>query len=92
LHWGDNERILAFNAPAMNPVRVAFDRSVLGMDPDEVARFWIDRRVRGGHRPPRQLTSWALMLRVVSAVDGAIGYAPASAANDTVKSLMTIDG
>jgi len=61
------------------------------MEPDEVARYWIDRRVRGGHRPPRQLNSWALMLKVVSAVDGAIGYVPESSMSDQVKALMKVD-
>lgn len=90
LYWSEDHRILAFNAPARNPARVAFDRKVLGMDPDEVARYWIDRRVRGGHRPPRQLSSWALMLKVIAGVEGAIGYVPTSDVDDSVKVLMKV--
>jgi hypothetical protein len=72
--WPNGERIIAFNYPARHPVRVAFDQAVLGMNPDEVARYWIDRRVRGGNRPPKQVPNANLMTRVVERLEGAIGY------------------
>lgn len=74
--WSDGGRIIAFNFPPKQPVRVAFDRAVLGMGPDKTAKFWINRRVRGGNRPPRAVPSAKLMGKVVAKVTGAIGYLP----------------
>lgn len=80
--WGAGKRILPFNFPAKHDVRVSFDRAVLDMDPDAVARYWIDRRIRGGNPPPKQIPNAQLMLRLVQKLDGAIGYVPASIAQN----------
>ena len=85
VYWSGNQRIVPFNFPPKHPVRVNFDRRVLHMDPDQVARYWIDRRVRGGNRPPRQLASGELVVRVVSKLETAIGYVPESLVTDLVK-------
>lgn len=74
--WGDGRKVVPLNYSARHPVRVTFDRAVLGMDPDEVARFWIDRRVRGQGTAPRTVSSPKLMARVVAKLPGAIGYVP----------------
>ncbi len=78
-------RILAFNFPAKHPVRVAFDDTVIHMDADQVARFWIDRRVRGGNPPPRQVPNGPLLLRLVEELEGAIGYVPESLVSPKVR-------
>src|SRR4051812_65903 len=41
------KQLVPFNAAPNTPERAAFDQAVLGMSPDEVGRFWIDRKVRG---------------------------------------------
>lgn len=73
-YWSHGGRIQTFNFPPKHPTRVEFDKKVLGMDPDEVARYWIDRRVRGGDRPPRQIPNASLMVRIVATLEGAAGY------------------
>lgn len=89
-YWPNGGRVQPFNFPAKHPVRVAFDEAVLGMNADEVARYWIDRRVRGGHRPPRQVPSAALMVRIVASLDGAIGYVNPSDVNSSVKVIAKV--
>lgn len=89
-NWSHGGRIQPFNFPPKHPIRVAFDQEVLGMDPDEVARYWIDRKVRGGHRPPRQVPSAALMVRIVASLEGAVGYAKESDVNSSVKILAKV--
>ncbi len=74
--WGGGKRIVPFNFPAKHEVRVAFDRAVLDMDPDDVARYWIDRRIRGGNPPPKQVASARLIVRLVEKLDGAVAYVP----------------
>ncbi len=46
--WPDGTSARPFNLTETNPVRRAFDAAVLGLDPDRVARYWIDRKIRGG--------------------------------------------
>ena len=48
------------------------------MDPDAVARFWLDRRVRSGSPPPRQAPDPVMIARLVAKLEGAIGYVPES--------------
>ena len=88
--WEGGKRIVPFNFPAKHAVRVAFDRAVLEMDPDEVARYWIDRRIRGGNAPPKQVASAQLIVRLVEKLDGAIGYVPQSAVSSGVRLVRTI--
>lgn len=67
-------KVIPFNHPANTPDRVAFDRIVLGMSPEEVGRYWVDQKIRGGDSPPRTIDSVALLLRVVAALEGSLGY------------------
>jgi ABC-type phosphate transport system substrate-binding protein len=79
-NFDGGERIIPLNLPPRNEGRVTFDQQVLGMGPDEVARYWIDRKVRGGNSPPRHVPSAALLARLVEKLPGAIGYVPESLA------------
>jgi hypothetical protein len=68
------ERVLAFHQMYSAPDRVAFERSVLGMDPDELARYWIDRKIRGESGAPHVVGSPELLQRVVSRLNISVGY------------------
>jgi hypothetical protein len=84
LFRSDGRAIIPFNFPPRHPTRIAFDRAALHFEPDEVARYWIDRRIRGGHPPPRQVPDAQTMLRVVASLEDAIGYVPADLADTNV--------
>jgi hypothetical protein len=77
-NWSDGSPVVAINTPASSPDRVLFDQAVLNLTPSQVARYWIDRRIRGEARPPRTAPSTALVAHVVGRLDAAIGYVPAS--------------
>jgi hypothetical protein len=66
--------VIPFNAATGTPERTGFDKAVLGMSPDEVGRFWVDRKVRGQSGAPRSLPSPAHMAKVAAKFPGAIGY------------------
>jgi hypothetical protein len=85
------KRLIPFNYAPENPVRRSFDQRVLAMTPDEVGRFWVDRRIRGQGGSPRLVASPALMVALVQRLDGAIGYAPADKADPSVV-VLTVDG
>jgi len=76
--WSDGTPIVPLNAPPGTEARIAFDRAVLRLNPDDVGRFWIDRRIRGLGLPPRQLAEPGSVMRVVEKLNGTISYVPES--------------
>lgn len=77
------QRYVPFNHPPHTTDRAGFDKVVLGMSPDEVSQFWIDRKIRGLPGPPRSVDSLSLLLRLLARLPGGIGYArPAQLTND----------
>jgi len=67
-------QVVPLNHPPHTPDRVGFDRVVLGMAPDAVAKFWLDRRIRGQSGAPRTVDSLGMLLKVVAKLPGAIAY------------------
>ncbi len=84
-NWSDGSRIVPFNFPAKHDVRIAFDKKVLSMGPDEVARYWIDRRIRGGNPPPKQVPSGVMIAKLIQRLEGSIAYIPESNAPSGVR-------
>lgn len=85
------QRSVPFNHTAHSTDRVGFDQTVLHMNPDEVSRFWIDRKIRGLPGPPRAVDSLSQLLRLVARNSGGIGYArPAQVSRDV--RVIRVDG
>jgi len=87
----DGTRLLPINHPPRTADRVAFDRLVLGRDPDAIGRFWIDRRIRGGSGPPRTVDNVQALRRAVSGLPGAISYLRTSLLTPDVRAVR-VDG
>src|SRR5207244_3967723 len=90
--WGTGGEATPINLPAENKLRQEFDQAVLGLDPDRAARYWKDRKIRGGAHAPKQLPSTGAVLSVVAATTGAVGYVPQGEANPSVKVIAKIMG
>jgi ABC-type phosphate transport system substrate-binding protein len=90
--WGSGGDAIPLNLPDDNKLRQEFDQVVLGLDPDRAARYWKDRKIRGGARAPKQLPSTSAVLAAVAANPGAVGYMNAGDANGTVKVVARIIG
>ncbi|HEY6037321.1 MAG TPA: hypothetical protein VIV58_23735 [Kofleriaceae bacterium] len=73
----DGKTLVPFNSEPRTAERAGFDRGVLGMSPDEVGRYWVDRKVRGGSSAPRSLPSVMHVQKVVAKFPNAISYLPA---------------
>jgi hypothetical protein len=69
-----DKTLVPFNQAPNTPERVGFDKAVLGMTPDEVGRFWIDRKIRGQSAAPRSLPSAAHVAKVAAKFPNAISY------------------
>jgi hypothetical protein len=85
------QNVVPFSLAPASIERQAFDRVVLGMTPDEVQKFWIDRRIRGQGNPPKTAPSPEVVAKVVANFPGAMGYVPAANLNPALKPV-TIDG
>lgn len=88
--WGTGEDAVPINLPEDNPLRADFDQAVLGLDRERVARYWTDRKVRGGARPPVRVPTTAAVLKAVATKPGAIGYVKLSEVNGSVKVVAKI--
>ncbi|HKO47478.1 MAG TPA: hypothetical protein VJV79_07135 [Polyangiaceae bacterium] len=84
-------RSVPFNHTARSNDRVGFDQTVLRMNPEEVSRFWIDRKIRGLPGPPRAVDSLSQLLRLVSRNSQGVGYARPSQVSNDVR-VIRIDG
>ncbi len=84
-------RLIGLNHPPKTVDRAGFDRAVLGMDPETVGRFWIDRKIRGSSGPPRTVDSLAILRRVVEKLPGAIGYIRPAQLSGEVRAIR-VDG
>jgi hypothetical protein len=85
------KRLIAINHPLATPARDQFDRIVLGLKPEEVGRFWVDRSIRAQSPPPKTVQSPELAVRIAMSLPGAISYTTADGLNDKLRAL-TIDG
>jgi hypothetical protein len=84
-------RLIPLNRSTGTEERQQFDRVVLGKSPDEMARYWIDRKIRGQSGAPKAVEPVDVYERVVSKLDGAIGYVRISDVRGDVK-VLRIDG
>jgi hypothetical protein len=80
-------KLIPFNHPARSPDRVGFDRIVLGLDANQVAKYWIDRKIRAQPGPPRTLTSLQTLLSVITRLPGAVAYLRPEYMNADVRAL-----
>jgi hypothetical protein len=76
LVWSNGQNIIPINYPSGDPIRLEFDRAVLGFSSEESSRYWIDERIRHGIQAPRSIPGEGVLVRVVSALPGSISYRP----------------
>ena len=89
LEW-EGRRMTPLNLPRTDQARKTFDQVVLGMDEERVLRYWIDRKIRGGNPPPKQIPEVSLVVRLVAKMEGAIAYVPESALAPGVRVVAKI--
>ena len=87
----DGKRLIPVNHANNTPLRVAFDRQILRLEPGDVGKFWIDKRIRDEGAPPKTVPSPDLAVRLAASVPGIITYASAELVNASVK-VLTVGG
>jgi ABC-type phosphate transport system substrate-binding protein len=88
--WDNGERIIPLNASPESERRQRFDRVVLGMSPDEAARYWLDQRIRGGGTAPREVGDAVLTMKLIAKLSGTIGYVPSETQMSGVRVVARI--
>jgi hypothetical protein len=83
--------LVPFNAAPNTPDRAGFDKAVLGMTPNEVGKFWVERKIRGQSGAPRALPSVAHIVKVAAKFPGAISYVPADQLTGEIQAVA-VDG
>lgn len=83
-------KVIPLNLPRGDSARVAFDEAVLGLNVELAQRYWVDRKIRGGNPPPKQLSDQSQVVKVVAAKEEAIGYVRKSAVTPSVAVVATI--
>lgn len=84
-------RLLPLNFLPGSRERTGFDKAVLKMSPEEVARYWIDRKIRGLPGSPRAVGPVDVLMKVVGRLPGAVSYADPRDVTPDVK-VIAIDG
>jgi hypothetical protein len=90
--WKDGTAVRPLNLPPGSPERVEFDRVVLDMTREQSAQFWIDRQIRGDEAAPRAIGQVDVVVRLVPALSGAIGYLPESKLDGKARVVARIRG
>jgi hypothetical protein len=88
--WKDGSAIRPLNLQPGSPERIAFDRAVLHMEPEQSGQYWVDRMVRGEEAAPKAIAKADIIVRLVATLAGAIGYVPEDKVDDKVKVLAFI--
>lgn len=73
-----------------SPLRVGFDRSVLGRDPKQSRAYWAQMIFTGRGTPPRQLESDTQIKEEVAANPQAVGYIDGKSLDPSVKAVLII--
>lgn len=87
----EGQSVVPFALTPSSAERQGFDLVVLGMGPEEVNKFWIDRRIRGQGNPPKSAPSPEVVAKVVANFPGAMGYLPVGSLTPALKPVA-IDG
>ncbi len=85
-------KLIPLNLPAGSKPRRLFDRRVHGWSASEAARYWTDRKIRGGGLPPKELASAIKIQMLVFKYPNVIGYVPASEFRPDKLRALTVDG
>ena len=88
--WPDGVKAEPINLADESAERHRFDVAVLGLDADRTARYWVDRKIRGGERPPRKVSSPSAAVRSVAGDKGGVGYVLRADVNASVKVVARI--
>lgn len=84
---GAARELRPLNLPPGTPERIGLDFALLGRAPDDVARYWMERKIRGQGGPPRAIPTARLVAKIVARLPGTIGYVAEGPLPEGVKAI-----
>jgi hypothetical protein len=88
---GPAGELIPLNRDTKGAERTGFDQTVLGMSQDVVARYWIDRRIRGQSGAPKAVEPASVIQKVVARLPRAVAYVRLREVSADVQ-IVKIDG
>jgi ABC-type phosphate transport system substrate-binding protein len=86
--FADGQESIAVNQSGDLPIRHAFDEKVLGRSSSQVAAYWSKLVFTGKGIPPKEVSSDAEVIDLVSKNPSVIGYVDSASATDAVKIIQ----
>ncbi len=83
--------MVPINCAMGSPERTLFDDVVLGMSPDVIRSYWIDRKIRGQSGAPKELPNPSIIQAILGKVPGSISYVNVREVGNSVK-VVKVDG
>lgn len=87
----DGLRLVPINLAPGHKARVRFDRRVLSLEPGDVGRYWVNRKIRGQSGPPRAYAQRRVVLQLAASLPQVVAYVPAGPLPPGVR-VVPIDG
>lgn len=87
----DGASAIPVNLADSVPLRAEFDQKALGRSSSQVKAYWSKLVFTGKGTPPKEVTSEAEMIKLVSSNPNIIGYVSSTADTAGVKVLLSID-
>jgi len=83
----NNEKILVMNHPVNHPLRLCFEKEILGKTERVLERYW-RKAYYQGKRPPKVISSTKMLFLYLDSVHPAIGYSDFNATLDTNLTIL----
>jgi len=77
---------------AGSKARSIFDRQIQGWSPEEAARYWTDRKIRGGGAGPKELGSAKNVQMYIYKYPKLVGYVPVGSFRPDKLRALTVNG
>jgi hypothetical protein len=82
----DDTELVPINLEALDPLRLKFEKELLGMSFSRLKSYWTQEHYLG-HRPPISMKSQESIKAFIPKIDGSIGYLNIENVNENMKIL-----
>ncbi|DAB30128.1 MAG TPA: hypothetical protein CFH84_05700 [Sulfurimonas sp. UBA12504] len=82
----DDTEVVPINLEATDPLRLKFEKEILGMSFSRLKSYWVIEHYLG-HRPPISMKSQESIKAFITKVDGSIGYLNIKNVDENMKIL-----
>ncbi len=89
--WSSGEPIVPLYLVPTSEVSAAFSQKALGKSLEDLEKYWIDERIRGGAKKPRTVPTPTTARKLVGSLPNAIAYIPLADVDGSVR-VIAIDG